>query len=291
MNTSPSLTISMATFDDYDGVFFSIQSIRMHQDLPEETEFLILDNNPDSAHGKQLKHFAKDVPGMRVVDVTDRKSSFVKYDAFKLAKGDIILGLDCHVLLQTGFVNAMMEYWSRNPNSKNMLTGPLIYDSLKATSEQINPVWRGHDFGIWGDNKEGMKSGEPFEIPAQGMGCFSFVRANTPEINQGFRGFGGEEWYMAEKVRRNGGVVVCHPKMGWNHRFNWPIRTFPLTMEDKLHNYYTGWLEIYGNINHPMMVEMTKHWVSEVGEEQVKTAIFKAVLGNAFMQPTVPQAG
>jgi hypothetical protein len=288
--TSPSLTISMATFDDFDGVFFSVQSIRMHQDLPEETEFLILDNNPDSAHGKQLKHFAKDVPGMRVVDVTDRKSSFVKYDAFKLAKGDIILGLDCHVLLQTGFIKAMMEYWSWNAKSKNMLTGPLIYDSLKATSEQINPVWRGHDFGIWGDNKEGMKSGEPFEIPAQGMGCFSFVRANAPEINQGFRGFGGEEWYMAEKVRRNGGVVVCHPKMGWNHRFNWPIRTFPLTIEDKLHNYYTGWLEIYGNINHPMMVEMTKHWVSQVGEDIVKTAIFKAVLGNAFMPPTVPQA-
>lgn len=290
MNTSPSLTISMATFDDFDGVFFSVQSIRMHQDLPEETEFLILDNNPDSAHGKQLKHFAKDVPGMRVVDVIDRKSSFVKYDAFKLAKGDIILGLDCHVLLQTGFIKAMMEYWSWNAKSKNMLTGPLIYDSLKATSEQINPVWRGHDFGIWGDNKEGMKSGEPFEIPAQGMGCYSFIRANAPEINQGFRGFGGEEWYMAEKVRRNGGVVVCHPKMGWSHRFNWPIRTFPLTIEDKLHNYYTGWLEIYGNINHPMMVEMTKHWVSQVGEDIVKTAIFKAVLGNAFMPPTVPQA-
>jgi len=280
----------MATFDDFDGVFFSVQSIRMHQDLPEETEFLILDNNPDSAHGKQLKHFAKDVPGMRVVDVTDRKISFVKYDAFKLAKGDIILGLDCHVLLQTGFIKAMMEYWSWNAKSKNMLTGPLIYDSLKATSEQINSVWRGHDFGIWGDNKEGMKSGEPFEIPAQGMGCYSFIRANAPEINQGFRGFGGEEWYMAEKVRRNGGVVVCHPKMGWNHRFNWPIRTFPLTIEDKLHNYYTGWLEIYGNINHPMMVEMTKHWVSQVGEDIVKTAIFKAVLGNAFMPPTVPQA-
>ena len=290
MQATP-LTISMATFDDYDGVFFSIQSIRMHQDLPENTEFLVLDNNPDSAHGKQLKHFARDVPNMRVVDVTDRKSSFVKYDVFKLAKGDIILGLDCHVLLQTGFIAAMMEYWSANLDSKNMLTGPLLYDNLRATSEQINPVWRGHDFGIWGDNKDGMKTGQPFEIPAQGMGCFSFVKANAPEINQGFRGFGGEEWYMAEKVRRSGGKVICHPKMGWNHRFNWPQRTFPLTIEDKLHNYYTGWLEIYGNINHPTMVEMTKHWVSQVGEDLVKTAIFRAVLGNAFMPPTVPQVG
>lgn len=284
------LTISMAAYDDYDGVFFSVQSLRIHQDLPPNTEFLILDNNPESAHGKQLKHFAKDVPNMRVVDVVDRQSSFVKYDAFKLAKGDIILGLDCHVLLQTGFIKAMMEYWSWNPKSKNMLTGPLLYDSLKATSEQINPVWRGHDFGIWGDNKEGMKNGEPFEIPAQGMGCFSFIRANAPEVNPTFRGFGGEEWYMAEKVRLNGGVVVCHPKMGWNHRFNWPQRTFPLTLDDKLHNYYTGWLEIYGDINHPMIAEMTKHWVSQVGEEPVKNAIGKLLFGHALTQPTVQQA-
>lgn len=267
------LTISMATYDDYDGCFFSIQSIRMYQDLPENTEFLVLDNNPDSAHGKKLKHFAKDVPNMRVIDVNDRKSSFVKYDVFKLANGDIILGLDCHVLLQAGFIKAMMEYWSLNKNSRNMLTGPLLYDNLKATSEQIEPAWRGHDFGIWGDNKDGLKSGEPFEVPAQGMGCFSFIKENAPSINPGFRGFGGEEWYMAEKVRMNGGIVVCHPKMGWNHRFNWPIRTFPLTIEDKLHNYYTGWLELYGSINHPAICEMTKHWVKEVGEDVVKKAI------------------
>lgn len=271
------LTISMATYDDFDGVFFSTQSIRMHQDLPENTEFLVLDNNPESAHGKQLKHFAKDVPNMRVVDVTDRKSSFVKYDVFKLAKGDIILGLDCHVLLQTGFIAAMMEYWSRNPSSKNMLTGPLLYDNLRATSEQINPVWRGHDFGIWGDNKEGMKSGEPFEVPAQGMGCFSFIRANAPAINPHFKGFGGEEWYMAEKVRQSGGLVVCHPKMGWNHRFNWPQRTFPLLTTEKVANYYIGFLEIYGDLMHPRLVEMTKHWASVITPEELKQGLCMAL--------------
>lgn len=278
------LTISMSTHDDYDGCFFTIQSIRMYQDLPENTEFLVLDNNPDSAHGRQLKHFAKDVHNMRVVDVTDRKSSFVKYDAFKLAQGEIILGLDCHVLLQIGFIRAMMEYWSWNKSSRNMLTGPLLYDGLKATSEQIDPSWRGHDFGIWGDNKEGLKLGEPFEVPAQGMGCFSFVRVNAPVVNPRFRGFGGEEWYMAEKVRQNGGVVVCHPKMGWNHRFNWPQRTFPLSLHDKLFNYYTGWMELYGDFNHPKIQDMTRHWVAEVGEDAVKKAIWEV------MQQTTPPA-
>lgn len=271
------LTISMATYDDYDGCVFTIQSIRMHQDLPENTEFLVLDNNPDSAHGKQLKHFARDVPNMRVVDVTDRKSSFVKYDAFRLATGDVLLGLDCHVLLQSGFIKAMMEYWSWNKSSRNMLTGPLLYDTLKATSEQIDPVWRGHDFGIWGDNKDGMKSGEPFEVPAQGMGCFSFIRANAPTISPHFKGFGGEEWYMAEKVRQSGGLVVCHPKMGWWHRFNWPQRTFPLLTTEKIANYYIGFLEIYGDLMHPRLVEMTKHWASIVNPDELKQGLCMAL--------------
>ena len=119
----------MATFDDFDGIFFSVQSLRIYQDLPENTKFLILDNNPDSDHGRQIKHFAKDVPNMRVVDVTDRQSSFVKYDAFSLATGDVILGLDCHVLLQPGFIASMMEYWSRNPDSKNNRRRSVYQDS------------------------------------------------------------------------------------------------------------------------------------------------------------------
>ncbi len=89
------LTISMATYDDYCGVFFSMESLRIHQKLPKETEFIVLDNNPDSDHGRQVKHFSKSVPNMRVIDVTDRQSSFVKYDVFKHAEGDVILGLDC----------------------------------------------------------------------------------------------------------------------------------------------------------------------------------------------------
>lgn len=271
------LTISMATHSDYDGVFFTIQAIRMYQDLPPNTEFLILDNNPDSDHGRQIKHFAKSVPNMRVIDVTDRESSFVKYDAFHLATGDVILGLDCHVLLQKGFIKAMMEYWSWNPKSRNMLTGPLLYDTLNATSELIKPEWNGHDYGVWGDNKEGLATGEPFEIPAMGMGCFSFIRSQAPKVSPHFSGFGGEEWYMAEKTRLNGGVVVCHPKMGWNHRFDWPKRTFSLNARDKIANYYIAFLEVYGDLSHPMCFEMTRHWKSVVPVEDLQAGIEMAL--------------
>ena len=253
------LTISMATHDDYDGVYFTVQSLRMHQRLPARTEFLILDNNPGSAHGAALRKFARSIPEMRVVPVTDRKSSFIKYEAFALAEGAVLLGLDCHVLLQTGFIAQLMQHWSKHPHSRDMLTGPLLYDDLRATSVKMEPCWRGHDFGTWADDPAAMQAGQPFEVPMQGMGCFSFTRTGMVPIHPGFRGFGGEEWYVAEVVRLHGGRVLCHPALGWTHRFDWPPRNFPLLLEDKVRNYYRGWGELYPP-SHNMLTAMTRHW-------------------------------
>lgn len=263
----------MATHDDYDGVYFTVQSLRLHHDLPEATEILVLDNNPDSEHGKALVSFAKGVPSLRVVPVRDRMSSFVKYEAFKEARGAVILGLDCHVLLQRGFIDTLMRFWRLNPTSKDMLTGPLLYNDLKATSVKMNPEWRGHDYGTWGDDLQAVQAGVPFEVPMQGMGCFSFLKASAPEINPGFRGFGAEEWYIAEKVRGNGGRVMCDPFLGWNHRFDWPRRNFPLTLDDKIRNYYRGWLELYGSLDHPMMLEMTRHWRGLIPDSKLAALI------------------
>ena len=44
MSKKPFLTIGMATFDDYHGVYFSIQALRMyHREIMNETEILIID--------------------------------------------------------------------------------------------------------------------------------------------------------------------------------------------------------------------------------------------------------
>lgn len=270
------LTISMATYDDYDGVYFTIQSIRLHQRLPKETEFIILENNPNSEHGKALAQFAKTVPGLQVVNITNRKSSFVKYDIATLATGDIILGLDCHVLLQTGFITTLMSYWEEHPDSRDMLTGPLLYNDLRTISVKMEPRWRGHDYGCWASDDASMAAGLPFPVEMQGMGCFSFLKKHFPKINTAFSGFGAEEWYIAEKVRQNDGLVICHPLLGWNHRFDWPKRTFPLQLVDKVRNYYLGWLELYQNLDHPMLQEMTKHWCSVMPAVDLEAVIAAA---------------
>lgn len=283
------LTITMATHDDYDGVYFTIQSLRLHHKLPPDTEFLVLDNNPNSAHGKAVQALAKGVAGLRVVEVTDRTSSFVKYDAFTLAKGDVILGLDCHVLLQPGAIDALMEYWRMNPDSRDMVSGPLLYNDLRATSVKMEPRWRGHDFGCWGDEPESMKTGVPFPIPMMGMGCYSLLKKHAPQINPSFRGFGAEEWYMAEKIRQNGGRVICHPALGWNHRFDWPKRNFPLTIEDKVRNYYIGWMELYGSLDDPRIKEMTEHWAPLMSGGRLEAIISQVAASKLTQQDLLRQ--
>jgi hypothetical protein len=272
------LTISMATMEDYDGVFFTIQSLRMHHKLPADTEFLVLDNSPTGQHTEATKHLLEAVPNSRWVHVEDRKSSFIKYEAFKHATGDIVLGLDCHVLLEVGFIDHLLEWWGQNQRAKHQLTGPLLYSNLKTRSSHMNPEWRGVDFGTWGNNVEAMKGVEPFEVPMQGMGCFSFWRGCSPPILPDFHGFGAEEWYIAEKVRKHGGKTLCHPKMGWMHRFGWPKRAYAGGNKGRIINYYRGWLDLYKSLDHPLIQQMTKHWLSRMPESELDILIKKATL-------------
>lgn len=133
-------------------------------------------------------------------------------------------------------------------------------------------------------NNRLLRAGGDAELRADAANeFFSFLKRHFPQINAGFSGFGAEEWYVAEKVRQNGGRVICHPQLGWNHRFDWPPRTFPLRLVDKVRNYYLGWLELYGSLNHPMVVEMTNHWRTQMPIAELDAVIHKVFseLGSA----------
>ena len=76
----------------------------------------------------------------------------------------------------------------------------------------------------------------------QGLGLFACRREAWPGFNPRFRGFGGEEGYLHEKVRRNGGRVLCLPALGWTHRFARPLGPpYRPTWEDRVRNYRIGW--------------------------------------------------
>lgn len=265
------LTIGMATYDDYDGTFFTIQALRMYQNLPIDTEILIVDNNPTSKHGEALKNFAEHWDKCIYIPYTEKRSTSIKNEIFKHAKGDYTLCIDSHILIETGGIQALLNYYNANPDTKNWITGPLWHDDLKTVSTHFEPKWNDTMYGVWGNDTEAYNKGEPFEIPMMGCGLFSCKTSNWLGYNQLFTGFGGEEGYIHEKFRRNGGKCICIPQLKWNHRFGRPNGIpYPNTYQDRAWNYYVGWLELFDNDDtHPAIQSITNAFESKIPKESL----------------------
>jgi hypothetical protein len=275
------LTIGMSCYDDFDGVYFTMQSLRMYHDLckANEVEFIVLDNNPGGEHGAATKKFIESWAHSvaRYIPYTEKNSSFVKYDIAKHATSKYVLILDCHVLLQPNALTALIEYYSKNPNCKDLVQGPLIYDDLLNYATEFNPQWQNSMYGVWKTSKESYLVGKPFEIQLQGMGLLSFERANWPGISSHFKGFGAEEGYIAEKFRRNGGKNICLPQLGWMHRFSRPAGVkYPLILEDRVWNYFIGWLEITQDPQHEMVQGAYEHFKDKIAVERVNELLEQA---------------
>lgn len=84
-----------------------------------------------------------------------------------------------------------------------------------------------------------------YEIPGMGLGLFAFVKQNWPGFNSSFKGFGGEELYIHEKFRMNGGKAVILPKLKWVHQFVRPHGVpYPLDINERIRNYVIGFKEV-----------------------------------------------
>lgn len=261
------LSIGMATFDDYDGVFFTIQALRMYQDIcnTDDVEYIVLDTNPNGKHSETLKNFINSCKNAKYICHEGQKSTFNKYDIVNYATGKYVLILDCHILLVKDAIKNLLNYYTKNPDCKNLIQGPLIYDDLNNYSTHLDKVWRGEMYGIWAFDEEKYSKGDPFEIDMQGMGLCSFERKYWPGISEHFKGFGGEEGYIAEKFRQNGGKNICIPSLEWCHRFGRPNGVpYPLIIEDKVWNYFVGWLELTKNPNHEVIVGAYEHFRDKI---------------------------
>lgn len=238
----PALTIGMATYNDFDGVYFTLQALRLYQDL-DDVELLVVDN----FGCKHTRRLVEGLPGARYLLATDVQGTAAPRDlVFREARGAAVLCLDSHVLLEAGVIARLKAYYRDHPQSIDLLQGPLLNDSRRHLSTHFEPVWREQMWGTWSSDPRGQNpDGEPFEIPMQGLGVFSCRRAAWPGFNPAFRGFGGEEGYLHEKFRQRGGRCLCLPWLRWIHRFARPAGVpYRLTVEDKVRNYVIGHAEL-----------------------------------------------
>lgn len=258
------LTIGIATHNDYDGLYFTIMALKLYHPIvqTDQVEFIVIDNDPDSSNSKLIQDLISSING-KYVPIQDKTSTTVKWLIPEYSEGEYILILDSHVLVEPGGIDVLLKYFEENQNCKNLVQGPLLYDDFKTISTSFEPAWSSHMYGKWQFDEEYLKQ-EPFEIQMTGAGLFAFKRENFPSLNRDFRGFGCEEWYIHEKFRRNGGKVILLPKLKWMHRFAKPNGiTYPLSLEDRIWNYFVGWLELY-EIDHPMMTEMYEYFSTQI---------------------------
>ena len=241
------LTIGMATFDDFEGVFFTIQALRLaNLDILDDLDFIVLDNRPDSHEGKATKQFCE-TARVRYFEATERRSTAIRTRIFELAEAEVALSIDPHVLLEPGTIKRLIAYFEDN-TTLQLVHGPMLYDQIKGHDPacRMDPVWRDNMFGTWQCDERGNDpEGDPFEIEMMGLGLFACRVDVWPGFHPLFKGFGGEEGYIHEKVRQMGGVILCLPFLRWVHRFQRPRGlSYPLVIEERIANYLIGWREL-----------------------------------------------
>ena len=242
------LTIGMASYKNFEQVWFTLQALRMYQDL-DDVEILVIDNYGDDV----MRDFIRDwmttctLP-VRYVRWTDVQGpANAKNRIFEEANGDWVLSIDSHVLLAQGTLKKFKEWIDDNYDSKDLYHGPLLYDNLTSKADAMNDEWRGSSWGTWRQSQV-TPDQEPYSIPMHGMGLFACRKDAWLGFNPKFRGFGGEEGYIHAKFRKENRDVILLPFLEWSHYFQTrgDKVTAPYTplLKDKIYNYKLGSIEL-----------------------------------------------
>jgi hypothetical protein len=242
------LTIGIPTYNDYDGLYFSIQAIRMyHPEVLDNIEFVIIDNNPDSEHGKSNRNLTNWIKEpYQYLPFTKYNASTVKNKVFSLSDTPYTLCMDSHVMIVPGALKKLIHLYDCGGDDGNLLQGPLVYDDFHHYSTHFDDTWSSHMWGTWQTDERAKETdAPPFEIPAQGMGLFSCRTDSWLGFNKAFRGFGGEEKYIHEKYRQHGKKTLCLPFLRWLHRFERPAGIpYKNDLKDRFRNYMIGHHEL-----------------------------------------------
>ncbi|MFE9848279.1 glycosyltransferase [Streptomyces sp. NPDC005576] len=239
------LTVGMAVYDDYDGAYFTALALRLfHPEVADRVDILVLDNNPHGSAGDPLRRLQDKIPHLRYLPIDFVAGTAVRDLIFREAQTEWVLCVDCHVLLAPGSLARLLDYIDANPDCRDLLQGPLLWDDASRVSTHMEPVWNGL-FGIWGSDPRGQDPDHaPFEITMHGLGLFGCRQDAWVGFNSRMRGHGGEEGYLHKKFRAAGRRTLCLPFLRWTHRFDRPDgQPYPAPARDRVRNYLIGWEE------------------------------------------------
>lgn len=216
---APRLTIGMTTNDDFDGVYFSIQAMRLyHPEILDQVEFLVIDQNPEGVCAEPLKSLDKPIPNYRYVPSTGAGETPGIETIFAEAAGEFVLCMDCHVFFEQGALASLLAYLSANANTPDLIEGLMLSESLDCFTSYREGHWQNGEFG---------STQAPFEIPRQKPGVFVCRRDMWGTINPNLKGHTLDEGYLRETFRQSGGRTLCLPTLKWMRRTAQPMGQTP----------------------------------------------------------------
>lgn len=242
------LTIGMTVFDDWNGFYFSIQSLRMHHsETMKDVEFVIINTNPSSEEGKQVKKFCKSgwiKETLHYCEDDNSMGTATRTKIFDYAQTPYVLVMDSHVMFPCGSIRELIGFFDAKLDNGNLVQGPLLYDSLSVSSTHFDNEWGAGMLGKWSLNKK-VHTENYFEIPSQGLGVFACRKDSWLGFHKNHSGFGGEENTIHEKYRQHGKKTICLSGLKWLHRFARPSGIkYPMKWEDRVKNYFRSFLEL-----------------------------------------------
>lgn len=171
---NPLISFCMATHRDFHGTFFTVQQFKANNpELLKRCELVIVDQSPESPEGAEVKklcgYSAECFGSVKYVPYTERiGTSPSRQKAIEEATGDIVVMVDCHVVLLDGAIKSILDYYADHLHAKDMVSGPLLTDAIyrhDPAIESYDPVdgpfavlathyadhWRAEMWGTWGN--------------------------------------------------------------------------------------------------------------------------------------------
>lgn len=252
-NVDKLLTIGMAVYDDYNGVYFTLKALQIYHPKPlKECELLVVDNNPDSRSGRATKSFVEKLSylGARYVPYTERRGTSAPRDhVIRSANTPWVLVCDPHIFIHPGSLEFLLDFIKKENPVNVLLSAALLTEDENRAWLHMYPKWRGGLFGIWAEPflTEKLDEMDPMEISATGLGLFVCNKEFWPGFHPQHKGFGGEEFYIHEKYRKLGGYCLALPKLRYSHRFGYDFadnKPYPDHWYYRVRNYVLEFEEI-----------------------------------------------
>lgn len=219
----------MLALDDFEGVYSTIQSIRMyHTDILDDVEFIVIDNSPYSADGIQTKKFMErnlNNVANRYIAYDLRRATCLKQKIYDYAETPYILYIEPRTMFISGVLRKLIDFFDQGKDGGNILHGPLIDADLGSSFTHFVEAeyWEDASCGKFeSDPRAADPEADPFEIKNMFLGAFACRKDCWIKIPPAFIGnsMKAEDTYIHAKARQLGKTSLCLPFFRWTYRWN-----------------------------------------------------------------------